>query len=299
MDGTSWMSNDPGLYWTFVVKAPSWKPTQQSTFTDSSMATPVDPTNLIPGQKFWVQLKATNTGTTTWKKGVVGQQMNLGTMDPRDRGSWFCDPTTWLSTDCNRPATTTESTVAPGQTGTFGFWAIAPPAGTYNEYFNLVMDGSSWSANDPGLYWTFKVNPVSPTWKPVQQSMYTDSSMTTAQDPTNLLPNHRYYLLIKAQNTGNVTWQKGVANRQMNLGTSHPQDRASAFCDSSWTNTTCNRPATAAESTVAPGQTGTFGFWITTPSTTGTYNEYFNLVMDGTGWAPNDPGLYWTFKVHS
>ena len=137
------------------------------------------------------------------------------------------------------------------------------------------------------------------SWQPLQQSTFTDSSATTAQDPSNLLPGQRFYVILTAKNIGTVAWQTGVFGRQVNVGTSNPRDGHSAFCDSSWLNGTsyCNRVATSTEATVAPGQTGTFGFWATAPGQVGTYNEYFNLVMDGTTWL-NDPELYWTMNVH-
>ncbi|MDL2341614.1 MAG: NBR1-Ig-like domain-containing protein [Patescibacteria group bacterium] len=272
-----------------------WQPVQQSAYTDSTMTTPVDTLSLLPGQRFYLQIKAKNMGSVTWQKGVAGRQVNLGTSNPRDRKSLFCD-STWLGTDCNRATSISENTIAPGDTGTFGLWATAPKQiGMYSEYFNPVMDGTSWLI-DRGLYWTFKV--TAPSWQPVQQSAYTDSTMTTPVDTANMLPNQRYYLILKAKNNGPATWQKGVAGRQVNLGTSGPRDRASGFCDSTWLGSDCNRVATTTEDSVASGATGTFAFWIKTPSRILSYDEHFNLVMDGVSWMSNDPGLYWTMRTN-
>jgi hypothetical protein len=296
MDGTSWF-NDPGLYWTFKVKVPSWQPIQQNAYTDNTMSTSVNTTNLGPNQRYYLYIKALNTGSSTWQVGVPGRQVNVGTDSPRDRASAFCD-SWWLNTNCNRPATTNESSVAPGQDGTFGFWITTPNiTGTYNEYYNLVMDGTSWF-NDPGLYWTLRVNPAGISWQPAGQSLYTDNTMSTPLSPTNITSGQRFYAVLQAVNNGNVPWQVGVPGRQVNVGTDNPRDRASVFCDSSWLNTNCNRPATTTSSVVKPGQTATFDFWMTAPTSPGTYNEYYNLVMDGTSWSSNDPGLYWTLRVN-
>ncbi len=296
-DGDTWF-NDIGMYWTMTIVKPvySWIPTLQSAYTDSSKTTPSS-LQLLPGQKAYMVVKAKNTGNVTWYNNGPNP-VRLGTSNWIDRASGFCD-STWLGINCNRPAVMQESSVAPGQTATFEFPVTATTngiTGTFNEYFNLVSDGKIWFS-DPGMYWTMTIVKPVYSWTPIQQLAYTDSSMTTPINTTNLSTTHQYYLVIKAKNTGNVTWQKGVTKSQVNVGTSHPLDRHSGFCDASWLNANCNRPATATENSVAPGQTGTFGFLATTPSLPGTYNEYFSLVMDGVTWL-NDPGMYWTLVVH-
>jgi hypothetical protein len=296
MDGTSWMTNDPGLYWTLKVNGVNWQPAGQAAYTDNTMSTSVNTTDLLPNQRYYLVISAKNTGVTSWNKGTYGQQVNVGTDWSRDRHSAFCD-SSWMGANCNRPGTTSQTTVAPGQTGTFGFWMKTPwQTGVYKEHFNLVEDGSSWALNDPGLYWTLKVNGVN--WQPAGQAAYTDNTMSTPVNTLNLSPGQKFYLVISAKNTGVTSWQKGVADQQVNVGTDNPRDRHSAFCDSSWMGANCNRPGTTSQTTVAPGQTGTFGFWMDAPTTPGTYKEYFNLVMDGTSWMANDPGLYWTMKVN-
>ena len=178
--------------------------------------------------------------------------------------------------------------------GTFEFSVRTPAStGTYNEYFSLVADGITWM-NDPGMYWTFGVKAPTYSWQPTSQEMYTDSGRTDTANARILAPNTTYYMRVRARNTGNTTWNKGTVN----LGTSNPRDRRSAFCDSSWLNgsSNCNRVSTLVENTVSPGALGTFEFRLRTPGTVREYNEYFSLVADGITWM-NDPGMYWTLRL--
>ena len=289
-DGISWM-NDAGMYWTFRVQSPSysWQRASQEVYTDSSKTTPSS-SIIVGGQQTYFVIKARNTGNITWSNSKF--PVRVGTSNPRDRRSSFCHAT-WLNPDCNRLANMKEASVAPGQVATFEFWMKAPnvtSTQTYNEYFNLVMDGKRW-LDDIGLYWTISAQPAIYKWSVVSQASYTNQTKSAAISPTALATNSRYYLVIKAKNEGNQKWTKGIVN----VGTSNPRDRTSAFCDTTWLNTSCNRTATLVENEVLPGQTGTFEFWIKTPVSAGTHNEYFSLVADTITWM-NDPGMYWTFR---
>jgi hypothetical protein len=233
-------------------------------------------------------VKAKNTGNTTWTNSGP-HPVNLGTSNSLDRNSAFCDPS-WLS--CNRPTTLQEASVAPGKVGTFEFWIKAPYAedGTrYSEYFRPLSENSMWM-NDPGLYQEFDMNSTDYSWAYVSQGAYSDSARTHSVDLSSAKTNTTYYLQLKAKNIGGQTWKQGV----IKLGTSNPIDRSSAFCDPSWLS--CNRAATLVESSVVPGQNGTFNFSVRTPGTTGTYNEYFRLVADGITWM-DDYGQFWGFTL--
>ena len=96
---------------------------------------------------------------------------------------------------------------------------------------------------------------------------------------------------VTVRNTGTQTWQRG----SVNLGTSHDRDRISRFTregngPSGWLSP--NR-IMFQESSVAPGETATFSFWMRNDSLSpGTYREYFQLVADGITWM-EDYGIYW------
>ena len=110
---------------------------------------------LARGQSAKLTLTVRNTGTTTWRRGVV----NLGTARDRDRISNFTregsGPSGWSSP--NR-IHLQQNTVAPGANATFAFYmrndSLSP--GIYKEYFQLVADGITWM-EDYGIYWTIRV----------------------------------------------------------------------------------------------------------------------------------------------
>ena len=148
VEGITWM-NDTGMnfYTTVTPRTYSWTFVNQFAYTDATKTTPVDLTNLTPGQRVFIGFTGKNTGNTDWSNTGVNP-VRAGTSSPIDRMSKFCDPT-WLG--CNRPASLKEATVPPNQNGTFEFWYKAPTApGVYREYFNPVVEGVTW-LNNPGL----------------------------------------------------------------------------------------------------------------------------------------------------
>jgi hypothetical protein len=287
-EGLSWM-NDPGLYFHTIVQPPtySWALTNQYAYTDQTMTTPVNLATLLPGQAVYIGFQARNTGNVTWSSSG-SNPVHAGASSPNDRNSAFCDMTdspSWLS--CNRPAAMSPSSVAPGQVATFNFWYKAPnQPGTYHEYFNPVVEGITWM-NNPGMNFYTVVSPAIYSWSMVNQYAYTNQSMTTPVDLTNLSVGQAVYIGFQAKNTGNVSWSSSGSN-PVHAGTSNPNDRVSSFCDltdsPSWLS--CNRPAAMSPSSVAPGQVATFNFWYK-PSQAGTFHEYFNPVVEGITWMNN------------
>jgi hypothetical protein len=284
-EGVTWM-NDMGLYYQFAV-APqryTWSPASQNVYTDQTKSTAADLTYLRAGQRLYLVVRATNTGNVPWNKSSV----NIGTSQPRDRVSPFRDAAWYTS---NRPATLVENTVDPGETGTFEFWVTVPSQpGAYREYYNLVAEGITWMI-DNGLYFPFNVNRTY-DWAPTEQNAYTDQTKSTPYSLSTATKGSRVYLQIKARNTGSGVWNKNT----INVGTSQPRDRVSPFYDSAWLSS--NRPATLVETSVNPGEIGTFEFWITIPANqaAGSYREYYSLVAEGITWMI-DYGLYYSITV--
>ena len=129
-------------------------------------------------------------------------------------------------------------------------------------------------------------------WEYQGQGMFTDSSKGTPT--TSVEVGQTAWLEVRARNTGTATWTRDGGN-PVHLGTSHDQDRLSAFAvTGSWL--VANRPAALKEASVAPGGTGTFEFPIRAPAQPGQYNEYFQPVAEGLAWM-NDIGLYWPINV--
>jgi len=261
----------------------TWSTVSQNAYYDDSKTLPVNMGTLAAGERYYLTVSIKNTGNVTWNK--LGQNpVNLGTTDAKDRVSTFCDPT-WInkSPGCNRIASLKEYTVAPGQIGSFEFWITAPSTGSYNELFAPVMEGVTWMGNG-SISFPAIVSPSYYTSAITGQYAYTNSTKQTYADIRSLTPGTKYYLGIDLKNTGNVTWNK-LGPNPVNLGTTDAKDRVSPFCDSTWINSNpgCNRISSLKEYTVAPGQIGSFEFWVTAPST-GSYNENYLPVVEGKNW---------------
>ena len=232
---------------------------------------------LSSGQKIYVTVSALNTGNQTW----YPSSTRVATENPNNRSSAFSD-SSWYA--YNRPAQLIQSSVSPGQTGTFEFSLTTPNVdGEYHEDFGLVADGQvgGWMQDSATFGFDIKVsNPYNGYI--TQFGSYSDSNYSQPIDSAELVNGEKVYIQLKVKNIGTQTW----SNAFTNVATENPNNRSSAFSDSSWSAT--DRPTTMIESSVVPGQTGTFRFDMTTPSTNGAYNETFGLVADGqnSGWMP-------------
>jgi len=290
VEGSMWM-NDVGMYWPLNVSTSTsqWSVISQYVYTNSTKSQLYNTDATANKSRVFMSIKARNTGNTIWKNSGTNPT-RLGTNSPVDRASEFYD-SSWVAQD--RPAILKEPTVAPGEIGTFEFWINTPykPNGlVINESFRPVVEGLVWM-NDVGMYQQFKFNSPSTSWEYVGQGTYSDNNFKTPVDTGIAISrNTDYYLVLKLKNTGGEIWK----NSTFALGTSNPVDRTSVFFDNSWPN--INRASLLKETSVAPGQIGTFEFKIRTPSTTNDYNEYFRPVIEGKTWL-TDIGLHWSFKV--
>jgi len=263
-------------------------------------------TVLKPSDTVEVSINLKNNGTESWKNSGT-YRTTLGTSSPRDRSSVFYDPS-WINK--NRPATfstklnpntqaeTTTNIVAPGEIAVFRFNVKIPDlvssgalsSKLYKEYFQPVQDGRAWFPRYIGLYQPLSVEKHSYEWQYQIQHLYTsENKMTKA--PATLMPNTRYYAYLRIKNTGNATWHQ----QSFKLGTSNPKDRSSAIYDSTWISK--HRPARLTQSQVAPGEIGTFEFWIKTPSYPISQKEYFLPLVENTTWL-KDVGLHWVVKTN-
>jgi hypothetical protein len=293
VEGVTWM-NDIGMHWKLSIKNPTsgWSLASQSVFSDASRERAVEPTLIASNTQYYIRIAALNTGNTVWSSS--GAPVNLATNNSQDRNSAFCD-SSWLS--CNRAATIKEASVAPGEIGTFEFSIRTPSTlGNYNEYFRPVVEGVTWM-NDIGMHLPLQVKPPVYDWQYVSQATYTNDSKTTLLNSATVSGGSRVYNVIRARNTGNTSWSNTGPN-SIRLGTNNSQDRNSAFCDSSWLS--CNRAATIKEASVAPGEIGTFEFWVKIPyALNGTeFKEFFRPVIDGTTWL-QDNGLHFSYSMSS
>lgn len=171
----------------------------------------------------------------------------------------------------------------PNQAALNNLYGSAPPCGAYGNrnFWRYFIDWFGSTQTEVAYGWLFQ-----------GQATHQDSARTQPFTSTaTVAPNAKLYVKIRAMNIGSQPWYQNVR-----IGTSNPRDRSSPFYDTSWINT--GRPAQLLESSITPGQTGTFEFALKAPSTPGTYKEYFNIVIDGATWF-NDPGQHFTINVVS
>lgn len=127
-------------------------------------------------------------------------------------------------------------------------------------------------------------------WSLVSQEAYADAGRTQIFNHyPNLQPGQTAYMRIKARNFGYRNWDQSF----LRLGTSRVNDRSSPFTNESWLSASRIRMV---EPTVLPGETATFEFSMTAPSTIGTYSEFFNLVAENQSWL-NDLGINYRINV--
>jgi glucose/arabinose dehydrogenase len=138
IDGTTWMEDfgvflvidsDLGFHAAWVSQSP-WPTVTAGTVS----------------QPYTITFR--NAGTRSWRKGVVGEQANLGIVnDDRSFSTWAVD---WPTAD--RVAVQTETEVAPGANVTFSFRFRAPASnGTYQIRLRPVVDGATWM-EDQGVF---------------------------------------------------------------------------------------------------------------------------------------------------
>lgn len=181
----------------------------------------------------------------------------------------------------------TQSRVAPGQIGTFVLYFTAPSSeGTYVEHFQLVAENIRWFA--PEVSWTYTVSKglaakqtnvryigQGPVRGPGASGMPLDKGQVIT-------------LWVRFVNTGAEPWLRGGTNA-VHLGTNMPQNRNSIFLGNS------HRRGYLRETTVLPGQVGTFQINIVAPSRAGSYIEHFRPVMEDVTWF--GPDISWPLTV--
>ena len=222
------------------------------------------------GQTETATLKVRNTGRVPWYN-HGDHPVRLGTWEPADRKSMLFEST--------RLATLQENSVAPGSVGTFTFSFTPTTKGTYVESLNLVAENHAWMAW-PGLRPTISVTSAN-QWQ-LQSIVYGDGTGV-------MEPGTKQLITVIAKNTGTTTWSKTGPN-PVRLGTWTP-DRKSEV-SATWLSKT--RVTDPNETTVGPGQTAGFQFYVTVPAS-GNYYERLNLVSENKEWL-NDTGL--TLYLH-
>lgn len=224
---------------------------------------------IATGETETITLKARNTGRNPWYN-HGSNPIKLATWEPADRTSSLFKT--------NRLATLQESIVNPDQVGTFVFTVKPDKVGRFEESLNLVSENVAympWVGFRPTIEVT---NPYD--WQ-VQNILYENG--TGVMDPGT-----KQLVTVIAKNTGSATWSK-TSGPAIKLATWNP-DRESSV-SATWLSK--SRVSYMNESSVAPGQTAGFQFYVTMPPEGGYRYEQLNLVAEGEQWFANqDLTLY-------
>jgi len=268
--------------WFGATKDPSfsWQVVSQTIYDENKAA--IIPTDYLrKGERVIVSLKVKNTGSEIWFKDGPNP-VRLGIENQRDSAGVFCDPT-WLS--CSRIGSIVESQIAPGDEGHFEFFLTAPDSiGEFRQYAAPLLENRAWMSNDTGFNTYIKTNDKY-AWEWKSYDAWTDSTKTTRADTNALSPNQTIFVTLYAKNTSSTAWTKAGTN-PTRLGTSHEIDRTSQFCTTGWIS--CIRPTAMDQTTVYPGQTASFSFYVKAPANKGEYREYFQPVLEYKAWTTED-----------
>jgi hypothetical protein len=228
---------------------------------------------MVEGQVVPSTIELKNVGTKTWDANT-----RIGTTQPRDRKSAFADGT-WIAG--NRLAAV-QGTVPPGGTYKFAFDLAAPmAAGSYDEFFGVVQDGTAWFG-DPGQGGPpdddleVKITVVAPDYRAV----FKDQSFPVAPAALAVHQGDVVAGTIELTNTGVATWKAGATKLAP-----IPRDKPSPFADPSWLSPA--RIATIAAD-VAPGAVGRFDVALDA-TTVGEAEIALGVVEEGVTWFADAP----------
>lgn len=200
-----------------------------------------------------VTLKFKNRGLKTWQRGDV----KLNIYDLGDRVSRFYDPS-WP--DESGRADFSEDSVKPNAVATFTVTMKSPSEiGLYKNIYRLVNGQPIAQSED------YSITRVDST---------TQASFVEHNIPPAVLNLWRPTVTVKFKNSGLTTWDHNISLRVYDLG-----DNVSRFRSRTWPSEfTAVR---LSESSVRPGQTGTFSFRFDPPAQPGLYYNRFELIQNG------------------
>ena len=205
------------------------------------------PSTLTTGRTNAVTIVLRNTGNTTW---TTAAGFALAAQNPLNNTVW----------GTNRIAL--PGPVAPGDTATFTFNAVAPSvAGTNNFQWRMVQGAA-------GYFGDLSANVPIVVTAPATATNGAQFVSQTVVSPVKKGSN--FFVTLKFKNTGTTTWRPETSHR---LGSRNPTD-----------NTTWGFARVQLGTAIAPGATATFFFQVKAPATAGTYNMQWQMLQDGVDW---------------
>ena len=217
-------------------------PTNAATFVSQTV-----PAAMFTGRTNPVTIVLRNTGNTTW---TSADGFALASQNPLNNTVW----------GTNRIAL--PGPVAPGDTATFNFNAVAPSVAGTNNFQWLMVQGAA------GYFGDLSANvPIVVTAPPTA----TNGALFISQNVISpVRKGTNFFVTLKFKNTGTTTWRPETSHR---LGSRNPTD-----------NTTWGFARVQLGTAIAPGVTATLFFQAKAPATAGTYNMQWQMLQDGVDW---------------
>jgi alkylated DNA repair dioxygenase AlkB len=176
---------------------------------------------------------------------IAANQYRLGAQNPQDNATW------------GFARVELPNDVSPGVTVTFNFTVTAPPTvGTYDFQWQMVEDLVEWFGQ--------------PSSDVAVRDGVNNAVFVSQDTPSSMVPGQTYAINVTMQNTGTTTW---TSANNYGLGSQNPQD-----------NTNWGLARVELPNDIAPGQSVTFSFSVTAPSTIGTYDFQWQMVQDYVEW---------------
>lgn len=170
----------------------------------------------------------------------------------------------------------------------YNYTPYRPNQAALNAGYGLGDSCSSYGNRNFYLYfkdWFGSTHTSTPyAFEKVGTGVYVDAARTQRlyphvdRDPTLLAGAGEIYVRLKIRNMGYKAWSKSF----LRLGTVDRRDRSSPMANNSWIAP--NRVVSPKEDRIEPGQTATFEFSLSAPSTPNSYLENFGVVAEGRSW---------------
>lgn len=232
-------------------------PLPAATFTATMTLTSQSEIVAQSGSAATVTASVTNTGTAPWQSYIGSRRVSVIPVSTSDAANLY--DVSWQAQQ--EVGDGGLANLSAGATGQITFIIRAPAnAQLVNATFALRgPDGIEL----PNTRFSFAVH--------VTDIEYNANLSVTKLSPAAFLGASKT-AVISAMNVGTKTWQQN----DVRLRVYGPNDAPSAFRAKNWTDVAGNFPLD--QQSVAPGQTGTFTFPITTPQTPGLYSHRFVIA---------------------
>ncbi len=231
-------------------------------------------------ETYYIEMNPDKTSDVTIKLQNIGtKEWDSNTFIVVDQNPEFDGMISFPTKNKDVLAKLQEGKVSSGDTGTFKFSIKSyKKGGVVNMKITILFNGSKKSLD-------YVTIPVA-----VNQASFKYSLVSSVFPNETMEKGEIFKATVKLQNTGNTIWRNSGENTVL-LGADHERDRTSLIVSPPST-----RMGYLKESTVNPGETGTFIINIKAPDKAGYFKEYFTPVVETVTWM-KDSGMYFETTV--